>query len=184
MAKTSACAKSLSVEEREQIVREGGKDSIVDREDLGGTWVRWLETRALFDAGPEDRVLCHRSGSRRGCSSATACTEGFHRPTSTTFAHSRTGLAAARSATSLPARSTASPRPSPGIESVFNPTAAGGGSDKATTEAMLTIGPRRISHRDRAVSAEDFEELALGSVATGGEGPLPGDDQSRASRRR
>ena len=26
---------------------------------------------------------------------------------------------------------------------------------------MLTIGPRRISHRDRAVSAQDFEELAL-----------------------
>jgi len=48
-----------------------------------------------------------------------------------------------------------------GIESVFNPTPAGGGSDKADTDAMLTIGPRRISHRDRAVSAEDFEQLAL-----------------------
>jgi len=34
------------------------------------------------------------------------------------------------------------------------------GVRKATTEAMLTIGPRRISHRDRAVSPEDFEELA------------------------
>jgi predicted phage baseplate assembly protein len=47
-----------------------------------------------------------------------------------------------------------------GVESVFNPTQAGGGSDKATTEAMLAIGPRRISHRNRAVSAEDFENLA------------------------
>ena len=48
-----------------------------------------------------------------------------------------------------------------GIESVFNPIAAGGGSDEADTEAMLTIGPRQISHRDRAVSVKDFEDLAL-----------------------
>jgi predicted phage baseplate assembly protein len=47
-----------------------------------------------------------------------------------------------------------------GVESVFNPTATGGGSDTADTQAMLTIGPRQISHRDRAVSPDDFEHLA------------------------
>ena len=54
---------------------------------------------------------------------------------------------------------------------------------KPTRKAMLTIGPRRISHRDRAVSAEDFEELALRSVAAGGEGRCLADDEPRAERR-
>jgi predicted phage baseplate assembly protein len=48
-----------------------------------------------------------------------------------------------------------------GVESVFNPTAAGGGSDTVTTETMLRVGPQQISHRDRAVSPQDFEELAV-----------------------
>jgi predicted phage baseplate assembly protein len=43
---------------------------------------------------------------------------------------------------------------------VLNPTASDGGSDATDTEQMLTIGPRQISHRGRAVSTTDFEELA------------------------
>ncbi len=47
-----------------------------------------------------------------------------------------------------------------GVDSVINPIAAGGGSDEASTETMLTIGPAQISHRGRAVTSEDFEWLA------------------------
>lgn len=47
-----------------------------------------------------------------------------------------------------------------GIDSVVNPIDAGGGSEAATPEDMLEIGPAEISHRFRAVTPEDFEWLA------------------------
>ena len=47
-----------------------------------------------------------------------------------------------------------------GVKEVFNPVAADGGADTASVDQMLKIGPAMISHRNRAVSAEDFEWLA------------------------
>ena len=149
----------LSSEERERIERESGKDSIVLREDLGGTWVRWRETDALFDAGPEDR--CYVIDRASGVAQFGDGIHGRIPPAGVdnlrAFTY-RTGGGAAGNveAGKIDGLATAVA----GIESVFNPTEAGGGSDKSTTEAMLTTGPRRISHRGRAVSAEDFEELA------------------------
>lgn len=150
---------ALSAEEQERIEREDGRDRVVVREDLGGTWVRWRETLALFDAGPDDRVyLIDRAAGR------VQFGDGIHGrippagiDNIRAFRY-RTGGGAIGNvpAGKIEALGTAVA----GVESVFNPIAAGGGSDKATTEDMLKIGPRRISHRDRAVSAEDFEELA------------------------
>lgn len=151
---------ALSAEERELIERELGSDSVVVREDVGGTWIRWTETAALFDAGPNDRCyLFDRAsgvlqfGDGRHGRIPQAGVDNIR-----AFSY-RTGGGAAGNvdAGKIQALVTAIA----GIESVFNPTPAGGGSDKADTAAMLTIGPRRISHRDRAVSAEDFEELAF-----------------------
>lgn len=47
-----------------------------------------------------------------------------------------------------------------GVDKVFNPVAADGGADAATIDQMLEIGPAMISHRNRAVTFEDFEWLA------------------------
>ncbi len=47
-----------------------------------------------------------------------------------------------------------------GVDKVSNPVAADGGADTATVDQMLEIGPAKISHRNRAVTAEDFEWLA------------------------
>jgi predicted phage baseplate assembly protein len=47
-----------------------------------------------------------------------------------------------------------------GIDKVMNPIAADGGADTATIDEMIEIGPAAISHRYRAVTAEDFEWLA------------------------
>ena len=150
---------AVSVEEQEQIARESGKDSITLREDIGGTWIRWRETLALFDAGPNDR--CYLLDRAAGVVQFGDGVHGRIPPAGVdnvrAFSY-RTGGGAAGNveAGKIDNLVTAVA----GVESVFNPTPTGGGSDKATTEAMLTIGPRRISHRDRAVSAEDFEELA------------------------
>jgi uncharacterized phage protein gp47/JayE len=48
----------------------------------------------------------------------------------------------------------------PGVDNVTNPIAADGGADTATLDQMLEIGPSKISHRNRAVTVEDFEWLA------------------------
>jgi baseplate J-like protein len=49
----------------------------------------------------------------------------------------------------------------PFVDKVLNPAAAGGGSDTELVEAAIVRGPRSIKHRGRAVTAEDFEQLAL-----------------------
>lgn len=46
------------------------------------------------------------------------------------------------------------------VDSVFNPAAAGGGSDTEAVEEALVRGKQVLKHRDRAVTAEDFEWLA------------------------
>ncbi|MDT5269291.1 MAG: hypothetical protein QOH49_1477, partial [Acidobacteriota bacterium] len=48
----------------------------------------------------------------------------------------------------------------PFVDSVLNPAAAGGGSDTELVESAIVRGPRSIKHRGRAVTAEDFEQLA------------------------
>ncbi len=47
-----------------------------------------------------------------------------------------------------------------GVDKVSNPVAADGGADTARLDEMLEIGPAMISHRNRAVTVEDFEWLA------------------------
>jgi predicted phage baseplate assembly protein len=49
----------------------------------------------------------------------------------------------------------------PFVDKVLNPAAAGGGSDTELVESAIVRGPRSIRHRGRAVTAEDFEQLAL-----------------------
>jgi hypothetical protein len=149
----------LSFEERERIERELGKESVTDREDLGGTWVRWKATKALFDSGPQDRryEIDRATGSLRFGDGEHGRIPPAGVDNIRAFRY-RTG---GGSLGNVPANKIQSLATAvDGIESVFNPSPAGGGSDKADTNAMLTIGPRRISHLDRAVSVEDFEELA------------------------
>ncbi|HET9370900.1 MAG TPA: putative baseplate assembly protein [Vicinamibacterales bacterium] len=150
---------AISVEEREELVRRFGSDAVIDREDIGGAWVRWQEVRAFFDAGATDRVYTVdraagivRFGDGRHGAIPPADVDNI-RAFRYRFGGGADGNVAAGEIKTL---ATAIQ----GIESVFNPTPAGGGSDTATTDAMLQAGPQQLSHRDRAVSPEDFEELA------------------------
>ena len=149
----------LSSAERQQLERDRGADSVVERSDIGGSWVRWAETRAFFNCGPNDRVysLDRAAGELR-------FGDGVHGripPAGTDNIRAfryRTGGGAAGNvaAGAITTLVTAVA----GVDSVLNPTAAAGGSDATNTDQMLTIGPRQISHRGRAVSTTDFEELA------------------------
>jgi Baseplate J-like protein len=151
---------ALSVEEREQILQIEGADSIADREDIGGPWVRWKEVRAFFDAGPKDR--CYSIDRAAGVLRFGDGLHGSIPPAGIDNIRAfryRTGGGAAGNVSAGDVTTLATAVQ--GIESVFNPTAAGGGADTASTDTMLEIGPQQISHRDRAVSAEDFEKLAV-----------------------
>jgi predicted phage baseplate assembly protein len=150
---------SLSVEEREQLERERGKENVTDREDLGGTWVRWKEVSALFDCDAQDR--CYEIDRAAGILQFGDGEHGRIPPAGVdnirAFRYRSGGGSLGNvNANEIKALATAIA----GIESVFNPTPAGGGSDKADNDAMLSIGPRLISHHERAVSDKDFEELA------------------------
>lgn len=51
----------------------------------------------------------------------------------------------------------------PFMNQISNPDPAFGGTDAETWEETLRRGPNRVSHRDRATTAEDWERLALES---------------------
>ncbi|APR87707.1 Hypothetical protein A7982_13056 [Minicystis rosea] len=49
----------------------------------------------------------------------------------------------------------------PYVDGVTNIEAAGGGADRESVNRVKERGPRQLRHRGRAVTAEDFEDLAL-----------------------
>lgn len=56
----------------------------------------------------------------------------------------------------------------PFLDKVYNPISARGGADKESLEQLMQRGPRMLKHRNRAITTEDFEQLALmasGNVA-------------------
>jgi hypothetical protein len=55
----------------------------------------------------------------------------------------------------------------PGVKDVQNPLRAHGGDDTETVEAALTRIPGELRRRDRAVTASDFQELALATPGAG-----------------
>jgi hypothetical protein len=118
---------ALSAEERERIERELGTGSVTDREDLGGTWVRWKTVKALFDCGPEDR--CYEIDRAAGLLRFGDGDHGRVVPAGVdnirAFSY-RTGGGAIGNVKTNEIQGLATAVA--GIESVFNPTSAGGGS--------------------------------------------------------
>jgi hypothetical protein len=49
----------------------------------------------------------------------------------------------------------------PFLDKVFNPLPAGAGSDGETVENLMACGPHLLRHRDRAITAGDFERMIL-----------------------
>jgi hypothetical protein len=142
----------------------GGDDAITVTRDAGGRpieiWVRWREVRDFYGSGPRDRhyVLDHVTGTisfgdgvnglvpppgpgnlrlsryRTGGGSAGNCAAG-------TIAQLKTTI--------------------PYVDKVTNHEPARGGADAETIYSLRERGPRAIRHRDRAVTIEDYEDLAM-----------------------
>jgi predicted phage baseplate assembly protein len=52
----------------------------------------------------------------------------------------------------------------PYVDKAVNPEPAAGGSSAETMDALRVRGPRTLRHRDRAVAASDFEDLAMAAT--------------------
>ncbi|HET6614060.1 MAG TPA: putative baseplate assembly protein [Kofleriaceae bacterium] len=126
----------------------------------GATWVRWRRVSSMFDAGPKSRVYTIDYQSRQ-----------------VTFGDGRRGMIPPAGKNNILAKSyqigggsggnvnpgtlTALTRAIAYIDTVTNPLAGGGGADRESVAEAKERAPHTIKSRDRAVTAEDFETLAL-----------------------
>lgn len=153
----------LTETEREELLKQKGKDAVLtitdQRGDVLQTWIRWTEEIEFFDSKPDSRH--YRLDRHTGEIEFGDGVHGRIPPAGgdniQAFAYQTGGGAAGNV---KEGEITSAVTAVTGVESVINPVPAGGGSDAATNEEMLEIGPAQISHRDRAVTPEDFERLA------------------------
>lgn len=153
----------LSEEEKQEIVASWGKDAIKEVTDEKGkvieTWALWIEVLDFFKSKPKDRhyTLDRALGKLQFGDGTNGMIPQIRdnniKAVSYQSGGGRQGNVRAGEIKTL--KSSVA-----GIDSVLNPVAADGGADTAMLDDMLEIGPAIISHRYRAVTAEDFEWLA------------------------
>ncbi|MGM0879724.1 MAG: putative baseplate assembly protein [Bacillota bacterium] len=153
---------ALSEYERQALKANGLYDIREEIEDTGAIkafWVRWKPADQLADSGPADRhyEIDRTAGTVRFGDGL----RGAMLPAGTdnVIASYRTGGGAkgnvGASAVSLLRTSIAF------VDRVVNPEPASGGFDTESIEQATLRGPSLIRHRNRAVTAEDYEQIAL-----------------------
>jgi predicted phage baseplate assembly protein len=139
-----------------------GKDAVraASTEDGGGFWVRWKPVESFFESGARSRHYLRNP--TMGQIHFSDGTKGMMPP------EGRNSIYARRYRTGGGVRGnvnsntlTALTRSIAYIEKVFNPLPAAGGADAETIDEAKVRAPLEIKSRDRAVTAEDFESLAL-----------------------
>lgn len=153
----------LSDEERRALEDSVGKKAVHEIRDEKGklleTWVLWSEVKAFFDSDEKSRhyILDRAVGQIQFGDGRQGQIPPAGQDNIQAFSYQAGGGSAGNvEAGEIQTLSTALA----GVESVINPVAAGGGSDTANMDQMLEIGPAMISHRERAVTVDDFEWLA------------------------
>lgn len=153
----------LSDEEKKHLVDASGEDALYEVKDDSGevkeVRVLWSEVQDFFDSTPKSR---HYTLDR--ATGKVLFGDGLNgmippagddniRAVSYQTGGGAQGNVKAEEIKSL--KSSVA-----GVNKAVNHVAAGGGADTATVDQMLETGPAMISHRNRAVTAEDFEWLA------------------------
>ncbi|MFA5384538.1 MAG: putative baseplate assembly protein [Eubacteriales bacterium] len=155
--------KSLSAAEMEDIA-ESGRDTVKETAD-GGTvtrfWVRWDPVSDFLESSASDRhYLIDRASGKinfgDGIKGAVPPSGSDNIKADYKAGGGAVGNVGQYEITSLKTSIAF-------VDSVYNPETADGGSDLETVEQALERGPRIFKHQDRAVTAEDFEWLALES---------------------
>ncbi|RPJ83662.1 MAG: putative baseplate assembly protein, partial [Acidobacteria bacterium] len=153
----------LSEEERADLVERFGEDVIHEEKDEKGvvleTWVGWTEVPTFIHSTAESREYKldratgeFEFGDGKQGRVVPAGASNVRVFSYQTGGGAKGNVAVGEVSTLVTAIA--------GVESVVNPVEAGGGSDTATLDQMLVIGPAQISNGGRAVTPEDFEWLA------------------------
>ncbi len=145
--------------DREQIELDEGPESVKQDEDGKGAWVRWHEVENFFDSAPNSRhYLCEPI---KGEISFGDGSKGWVPPTGRDSIKCEYrlggGVAGNVGANTL----TVLKQSIAFVQSVSNPFPALGGADPETIEEAKRRGTFAIKNRDRAITAEDYESLAL-----------------------
>ncbi len=155
---------SLTEQEYNELVDAQGEDVVLavrDQEDrIMETWIKWREVQEFFDSGPgsRDYRLDRASGDLEFGDNIHGRIPPAGGDNIVAFAYQAGGGIAGNVAAgeiNSPVTAVA------GVDSVINPMPAGGGSEGAAPEDMLKIGPAQIANRGRAVTVDDFENLAV-----------------------
>jgi hypothetical protein len=153
-----------SAEERARIEGEEGPDAINETLDETGRpleiWVRWHEVSDFYGSGVRDRhyVVNHLTGEVQFGDGLN----GLIPPRGAgnlrlSFYQTGGGRVGNRPAGTITEMKTTVPY----IDGVSNREPAAGGADAESRDSLIDRGPRTIRHRDRAVTAQDYEDLAL-----------------------
>lgn len=153
----------LTDEEKEELIRLLGEQALHEvKDELGKvleTWVLWTEVENFFDSQSTDRhyTLDRATGELRFGDGRNGQIPPAGLNNLRAFSYQAGGGALGNvEAGAIQSLTTAIAN----VEAVINPVEAGGGSDTASLDDMLVIGPAMINHRQRAVTPQDFEWLA------------------------
>jgi uncharacterized phage protein gp47/JayE len=154
---------TLSEEEKQALIGSLGEDAVYEikdeKENVTETWVLWTEVSDFFDSTAESRhyTLDRAIGQLQFGDGINGMIPPAGDDNIKAFSYQAGGGAQGNvKAGEVKTLKSAVA----GVDKVSNPVAADGGADTATLDQMLKVGPAMISHRNRAVTVEDFEWLA------------------------
>jgi hypothetical protein len=162
----------LTDQERQDLIDKFGKDTKIDGKTVEPivsvkdetdkvieTWILWSEVQTFFDSTKQDRhyTIDRATGKIRFGDGINGMIPAMGENNIKAFSY-QTGGGAEGNIEDREIKSLKSAIS--GIDKVLNPEAADGGAKAATLDQMLEIGPAMISHRNRAVTPQDFEWLA------------------------
>jgi hypothetical protein len=145
------------------LAREVDANNLRIQQDAAGqpqVWVRWQRRPHLYFSGPDDRDYVLEPISGRLLFGDG--TNGRLLPPSTDNVVARAYRAGGGVAGNVAAGAiTQLLGGIPYVSGVSNPTPAEGGADNETLDRVGVRGPQALRHRERALSASDYESLAL-----------------------
>ncbi|MBW4668225.1 MAG: putative baseplate assembly protein [Cyanomargarita calcarea GSE-NOS-MK-12-04C] len=153
-----------SFEEQEIIKNIYGEDVVSIMSDESGRpeeiWVRWSEVPDFYGSRRRDRhYIIDRNSGEIGFGDGL---KGLIPPLGIANVRMRRYQAGGGTKGNRPENTIVQLQTTvPYIDAVTNPEAATGGADAQTLDTLVELGPRTVRHGGRAVTFEDYEDLAM-----------------------
>jgi hypothetical protein len=160
----------LEDDERTALQNQDPDSVLSDVQDLPGDWVRWRQVPDPTDYGPTERVyaLDETTGQIQFGDGLYGMIPPIGRDVIVAFTYKRTEPAPDGSdhvpGNDVEARATLSlVTPVQGVETAYSADHAAGGAPAESGDRVLRFATANLRHHDRALTAQDFEDIALAS---------------------